>query len=125
MPRVASSYLQGFARQNCFAIGKPVVLQKKKQIQKKLREEKILRARIEEKQRIDAMRERRVHKIDKLSEAMTGQLIRFFMIAETDRIVAVETKMVRQTIQVVEEASSEPIMVAANGLMYGRRYVTQ
>jgi hypothetical protein len=68
------------------SIVRPVFQMKKKQQQKRAREERQQKAKIEEKQRFDAMRRRRQLAIDNLVNRLSSPLLRLFVRSEIDRV---------------------------------------
>ncbi|OHT16449.1 hypothetical protein TRFO_02713 [Tritrichomonas foetus] len=76
---IAKSLIKSYIINRCNQIIGPLLQQKKKILQKKLRDEKLTRARNEERQRLQAMRERRKARIDSLSGLVTEPIIRSFI----------------------------------------------
>jgi hypothetical protein len=125
---VANSFVVSFATQNCAGIVGPLVNQKKKQMQRKLKEAKAHRARIEEKQKMDAMRERRIRKINDLADVTSGQFVRGFIVGEIGKIykdLEVEFAKETESAETGDDSGCEPVPIAANGFVYGKRPINQ
>lgn len=83
---LAKRFINDWASSQCLQIVKPLFQAKKKLRQKKLRDEKLTKARNEERQKIQAMRERRKVKIEAMSIKVAVPLIRSFMKSEIEVI---------------------------------------
>jgi hypothetical protein len=95
---ISTRMIRNFVDQQCGQIIRPVFTVRKKQYQKRVREQKLAKARLEEKQRITAMRERRQIAIKKFSEDVANPLIRAFVRAEITAILKDEAATVRDAV---------------------------
>lgn len=89
---LAKKFINEWASSQCLQIVKPLFQAKKKLRQKKLRDEKLTKARNEERQKIQAMRERRKIRIDAMSKLVAEPIIRSFMKKEIEEISNEEIK---------------------------------
>lgn len=107
---------------------KPVIQRKKKEDQKKLRDQKINKAKIEEKQKLQAMRERRKVKIDQMTDLIIKPILRSFIHSEVETIFSEVQADLNQKTEVAAsntnlnedegiDVTSHPIVVSGLNLM--------
>jgi hypothetical protein len=98
---------------------RPLLTKAKKEWQRRLKEEKTHKARLEEQQRMDAMRERRTAKIESLSTTLTNQIVRSFVCDEIMRIFESESDVVETV-----ECDVGPRPIAVTGVFLAGKGVT-
>lgn len=107
---LAKKFINNWVSSQCLQIVKPLFQQKKKLKQKKLRDEKLTKARNEERLKIQAMRERKKIRIDAMSKVVAEPLIRSFMRSEIEVICKQEFQRkseMQEKITVEEEKDKE------------------
>lgn len=109
---LAKKFISNWASSQCLQIVKPLFHAKKKLRQKKLRDEKLTKARNEERQKLEAMRERRKISIDIMSKKVAEPLIRSFIRHEIEEIYKEVIKnfenQEKTIVEEVKEKKDEP-----------------
>jgi uncharacterized Rmd1/YagE family protein len=119
LAKVADTLAFDWARSACLSIVRPLLTTAKRQKQRRLKEEKAHKARIEEQQRMDAKRERRTAKIESLSTTLANHVIRSFVSDEIMRIFESESDVVETV-----ECDVGPRPIAVSGIFFPGRGVT-
>ena len=91
---VAQQLINNFVESNTIQVVKPVLTNKRKEIQKKLREEKEAKKKAEELKRRNEYKQKRVETIERVTNLITKPLLRSFMKAEIASILEEEKKLI-------------------------------
>lgn len=122
---ITRSYLSAYAETNVTTIVRPILAKKKKENQKRMREEKIMKAKNEEKQKLTAMRQRRQLAVQRISTQVLNPLIRQFIRSEATKIFEQEVTLIKEETKNFEkeleqkqtEGSNTPPPVILSGLV--------
>lgn len=122
MKQIVKDYIAKFVINSCPQIIKPLLSNKRKKHLKRLREEKLIKARNEQEQKLSAMRKRKQEKIEQMSSLMVEPLIKRFLRKEIAHIFIEEEKIYtanqKQNEDIIQkEASNDtPHPVSVSGL---------
>jgi hypothetical protein len=108
---LSARFIRSFVENQTAVLIRPSLQTKKKQHQKRLRDERAQKARIEEKQRMTAMRQRRQVAIDRIADEVASPIIRSFIRAEIEAIFDEEAAIVRDEQVVSLDAKIVPPVV--------------